>query len=285
MIINDISTKKYFFWFSVILILLFSFLEPAGTSGSSFLMRLFIWTLQIGFLVPCLILFHVGLQQSPFFDRLNDWLKILLSGLLGCLLFLPFALGLDYVMGLDDWSQVKNFAQAQDIVLEEIGGVFAPVLLTWAGMNAPRILQLNFSNATLSQPIEITSSSVTTDIPVGEKERDLSRCEGEFLAKFAKLIGTDIIYMMSELHYVRVVTIKGETLVLHNLKDAIAQLPSEYVGIQTHRSYWAASKHIESIKEKNGHTGLALSRGKTIPVSRRKLAEVKEFLAKQPERS
>jgi hypothetical protein len=281
MIINDISTKKYFFWFSVILILLFSFLEPAGTSGSSFLMRLFIWTLQIGFLVPCLILFHVGLQQSPFFDRLNDWLKILLSGLLGCLLFLPFALGLDYVMGLDDWSQVKNFAQAQDIVLEEIGGIFAPVLLTWAGMNAPRILQLNFSNATLSHPVETSTPDVTAD----EANDTTSPSEGEFLAKFAKLIGTDIIYMMSELHYVRVVTIKGETLVLHNLKDAIAQLPSEYVGIQTHRSYWAASKHIESIKEKNGHTGLALSRGKTIPVSRRKLAEVKEFLAKQPERS
>jgi DNA-binding LytR/AlgR family response regulator len=91
--------------------------------------------------------------------------------------------------------------------------------------------------------------------------------------------------MMSELHYVRVVTSKGETLVLHNLKDAIAQLPTEYSGIQTHRSYWAASKHIESIKEKNGQSSVVLSMDKTIPVSRRKLAEVREFLATQPERS
>jgi DNA-binding LytR/AlgR family response regulator len=82
-----------------------------------------------------------------------------------------------------------------------------------------------------------------------------------------------------------VVTSKGETLVLHNLKDAITQLPSEYSGIQTHRSYWAASKHIESMKEKNGQTSLVLSIGKTIPVSRRKLAEVKALLATQPERS
>jgi hypothetical protein len=281
MIINDISTKKYFFWFSVILILLFTFLEPAGTSGSSFLIRLLIWALQIGFLVPCLILFHVRLQQSPFFDRLNDWLKILLSGLLGCLVFLPFSLGIDYVMGLDDWSQVESFAQAQEIIFEEIGGVFAPVLLTWAGMNAPRILQLNFSSATLSQPAETARPDVTIDKPADPT----SQSKGEFITKFAKLIGTDVIYMMSELHYVRVVTSKGETLVLHNLKDAIAQLPTEYSGIQTHRSYWAASKHIESIKEKNGQSSVVLSMDKTIPVSRRKLAEVREFLATQPERS
>lgn len=245
------------------------------------MIRLLIWTLQIGFLVPCLILFHVGLQQSPFFDRLNDWLKILLSGLLGCLVFLPFSLGIDYVMGLDDWSQVESFTQAQEIIFEEIGGVFAPVLLTWAGMNAPRILQLNFSSTTLVQPDETARPDVTIDKPADPT----SQSKGEFITKFAKLIGTDIIYMMSELHYVRVVTSRGETLVLHNLKDAIAQLPTEYSGILTHRSYWAASKHIESIKEKNGQSSVVLSMDKTIPVSRRKLAEVREFLATQPERS
>lgn len=244
-------------------------------------MRLLIWTLKIGFLVPSLILFHMGLQQNRFFNRLNNWLKILLSGLLGCLFFLPFALGLDYIMGLDDWSQVNNLAQAKEIVFEEIGGVFPPVLLTWAGMNAPHILQINFSNTSSSQPVKTIPPDVSTD----EANDKTSQSENAFITKFAKLIGTDIIYMMSELHYVRVVTSKGETLVLHNLKDAIEELPAKYSGIQTHRSYWAATKHIESIKEKNGHRSLVLSMEKIIPVSRRKLGEVKAFLAKQPERS
>jgi DNA-binding LytR/AlgR family response regulator len=279
MIINDISTKKYFFWFSFVLILLFTFLEPAGTSEASFFERLFIWTLQISILVPSLIAFHIALQQSTIFERLNDWLKILLSGLLGCIFFLPFSLGLDYVMELDDWSQIQTLTQAQNIIFEEMGGVFAPVLLTWAGMNAPRILQLDFSNVPLSQPVEAIPPNVTAD----EANDATPPSESEFIAKFSKLIGTDIIYMMSELHYVRVVTSKGETLVLHNLKDAIAELSSAYNGIQTHRSYWAALKHIDSMKEKKGQSSLALSIGKTIPVSRRKLSEVKAFLAKQPE--
>jgi hypothetical protein len=225
--------------------------------------------------------FHIALQQSTIFDRLNDWLKIIFSGVMGSVFFLPFALGIDYVIGLDDWSQIQTWTQAQDIILEEMGGIFAPVLLTWAGMNAPRILQLNFSNAKLSQPVETMSSDITT----GEANDAVSAYESEFISKFSKLIGTDIIYMMSELHYVRVVTSKGERLVLHNLKDAIAELPSEYSGIQTHRSYWAASKHIKSIQDKNGQTSLVLSMGKIIPVSRRKLAEVKAFLAKQTEGS
>lgn len=244
-------------------------------------MRLLIWTLQISILVPSLIAFHIALQQSTIFDRLNDWLKIIFSGIMGSVFFLPFALGIDYVIGLDDWSQIQTWTQAQDIILEEMGGIFAPVLLTWAGMNAPRILQFNFSNPPLNKPFE----EITPDVTADEANDATSGSAGEFIAKFSKLIGTEIIYMMSELHYVRVVTSKGEALVLHNLKDAIAELPSEYSGIQTHRSYWAASKHIESMKEKNGQTSLVLSIGKIIPVSRRKLGEVKAFLTKQPERS
>jgi hypothetical protein len=276
MLVNDISTQKYFFWFSIFLIVLFTFLEPASTSEVTFWQRLFIWTIQISILVPALIVFHILLQLSPVFDRLNDWYKILLSGLMGCLFYMPFSLGIDYVMGLDDWSQVQNLAQAKGIIFDEIGGVFPPALLTWAAMNAPRILQLNFSSNTLNTKVEKSSLEATSD----NIKNESSQHETEFVAKFSNSIGLDIIYMMSELHYVRVVTANGETLVLHNLKDAIAELPLAYAGIQTHRSYWVASKYIDSIKEKSGQNILILSTGKTIPVSRRKMPEVKEFLVK-----
>jgi tRNA nucleotidyltransferase/poly(A) polymerase len=143
--------------------MLFTFLEPASTSEVTFWQRLFIWTLQISILVPSLIVFHILLQLIPVFDRLNDWFKILLSGLMGCLFFMPFSLSIDYVMGLDDWSQVQNLAQAKDIIFEEIGGVFPPALLTWAAMNAPRILQLNFSNTELNAKVEKSSLEVTSE--------------------------------------------------------------------------------------------------------------------------
>jgi len=104
--------------------------------------------------------------------------------------------------------------------------------------------------------------------------------KNEFLAKFSSEIGTDIIYLMSELHYIRVVTLKGEMLILHNLKDAISELPLDLIGIQTHRSFWVNKKYINSIEEKKLQKFLMLSNGRSIPVSRRRLSSVKKFLKK-----
>jgi DNA-binding LytR/AlgR family response regulator len=48
-----------------------------------------------------------------------------------------------------------------------------------------------------------------------------------------------------------VVTLKGQMLILHNLKDANSELPVDLIGIQTHRSFWVNIKYIDSIIEKN----------------------------------
>lgn len=276
MLINNSETQKYFFWISIFLILLFTFLQPAATSGAGFWVRLLIWTIQIGILVPSLIFIHIQLQRNHFFDQLNDWNKLLLSGFMGCFLFLPFALLIDYLMGLDDWSKINNIAQAQNIILNEIGGMFPPAMLTWAAINTPRILNLNFSNKSSSELVQskayVANAHEAREAPPLEKS--------EFFNKFSKSIGTEIIYMMSELHYVRVVTMTGEMLILHNLKDAISELPSEFTGIQTHRSFWVCLKYIDTIKEKRNRSVLMLSNGKSIPISRRRLGRVKELLDK-----
>jgi DNA-binding LytR/AlgR family response regulator len=102
----------------------------------------------------------------------------------------------------------------------------------------------------------------------------------EFLAKFSYKIGIDIIYLMSELHYIRVVTLKGEMLILYNLKDAISELPVDLIGIQIHRSFWVNLKYIEKIIKKKLQNILILSNGKSVPVSRRRLSLVKNFLRK-----
>jgi DNA-binding LytR/AlgR family response regulator len=85
---------------------------------------------------------------------------------------------------------------------------------------------------------------------------------------------------MSELHYIRVVTLKGQMLILHNLKDAISELPLDLIGIQTHRSFWVNIKYVDSTMVKKLQNFLMLSNGNSIPVSRRRLRLVKDFLEK-----
>ncbi len=266
MIINNRSTQKYFFWVSVFLILLFTLLNPAGTLGVDFGLRLLIWTVQIGVLVPTFIIIHIKLQKIQIFDHLNDWCKILLSGLIGCFFFLPFGLAIDYVTGLDDWSKFRNLSESYTIVINEIGSLFPTAILTWVVINAPRILNLNFSKISSVEQVKLMPSEQTPN--------------NEFLAKFSYKIGTDIIYLMSELHYIRVVTLKGEMLILYNLKDAISELPVDLIGIQIHRSFWVNLKYIEKIMKKKLQNVLMLSNGKSVPVSRRRLSLVKNFLRK-----
>jgi len=276
MIINNRSTQKYFFWVSVFLILLFTFLNPAGTLGVEFGLRLLIWTVQIGILVPAFIIIHIKLQKIKILDHLNDWCKILLSGLIGCFFFLPFGLAIDYVTGLDDWSKFRNLSESYTIVINEIGSLFPTAILTWVAINAPRILNFNFSKISPVEQVKLIPSEQT---PNYKKQFD-SISKNEFLAKFSDKIGTDIIYLMSELHYIRVVTLKGEMLILHNLKDAISELPVDLIGIQTHRSFWVNLKYIEKIIKKKLQSVLILSNGKSVPVSRRRISLVKNFLRK-----
>ena len=266
MIINNRSTQKYFFWVSVFLILLFTLLNPAGTLGVDFGLRLLIWTVQIGVLVPTFIIIHIKLQKIKIFDHLNDWYKILLSGLIGCFFYLTFGLAIDYVTGLDDWSKFRNLSESYTIVINEIGSIFPTAILTWVAINAPRILNFNFSKISAVEQVKLMPSEQTPN--------------NEFLAKFSYKIGTDIIYLMSELHYIRVVTLKGEMLILYNLKDAISELPVDLIGIQIHRSFWVNLKYIEKIIKKKLQNILILSNGKSVPVSRRKLSLVKNFLRK-----
>lgn len=267
MIINNRSTQKYFFWVSVFLILLFTLLNPAGTLGVDFGLRLLIWTVQIGILVPTFIIIHIKLQKVQIFDHLNDWYKILLSGLIGCFFFLPFDLAIDYVTGLDDWSKFRNLSESYTIVINEISSLFPTAILTWVAINAPRILNFNFSKISAVEQVKLMPSEQTPN--------------NEFLAKFSYKIGTDIIYLMSELHYIRVVTLKGEMLILYNLKDAISELPVDLIGIQIHRSFWVNLKYIEKIIKKKLQNILILSNGKSVPVSRRRISLVKNFLRKK----
>jgi DNA-binding LytR/AlgR family response regulator len=154
--------------------------------------------------------------------------------------------------------------------------MFPPTILTWVAINAPRILNLNFSNISHNKKVQSTSLEETPN----DKKQFNSVSKNEFLAKFSDEIGTDIIYLVSEWHYIRVVTSKGEMLILHNLKDAISELPSDLIGIQTHRSFWVSLKYIDSISEKKPQCLLMLSNGNSIPVSRRRLGLVKDFLEK-----
>ena len=79
-------------------------------------------------------------------------------------------------------------------------------------------------------------------------------------------LGTALLSLSAEDHYVRVTTREGSDLVLCRLSDAVAEL-APALGERVHRSWWVAKEAVASVERQNGKVSLALVNGETVPVS------------------
>lgn len=95
--------------------------------------------------------------------------------------------------------------------------------------------------------------------------------------RMSRHLGTQIIALQAQDHYVRVVTPLGAELILYRFCDAIRELPPE-LGVQVHRSYWVARPAVEKLLHRGGRDYLLLNNGERVPVSRTYLADVRRIL-------
>ena len=91
--------------------------------------------------------------------------------------------------------------------------------------------------------------------------------------RLPRRLGTDLIYLTVDDHYVKAHTSAGSAIILMRFADAVAELSDH--GLQVHRSYWVARRYLKRLVQKEGRTVLRLSNGQEIPVSRTYLAAVR----------
>ena len=94
--------------------------------------------------------------------------------------------------------------------------------------------------------------------------------------RLPRKLGTDLIYLKVEDHYVKAHTTEGSSLILMRFADAVAELSAH--GLQVHRSYWVARRYMKRVMPKDGRTFLRLTTGQEIPVSRTYLRAVRAAL-------
>lgn len=99
--------------------------------------------------------------------------------------------------------------------------------------------------------------------------------ENPLLARLPPALGSDIIALEMEDHYVRVHTALGSELVLMRMRDAAEHL-SEWDGRQVHRSWWVARGAVEDVIREGRNVRLLLGRGIEAPVSRAQVSELKQ---------
>ena len=96
-----------------------------------------------------------------------------------------------------------------------------------------------------------------------------------FLDRLPAALGSDLIALEMEDHYVRAHTALGSELILMRMRDAVGELAG-LEGAQVHRSWWVARDAVEDVKRDGRNVRLVLPGGLEAPVSRTRLQELKD---------
>ena len=78
-------------------------------------------------------------------------------------------------------------------------------------------------------------------------------------------LGRDVIFLKSEDHYVRICTTRGESLIMIRFSDITTALDA--IGMQVHRSYWIAHRHVVKLERRRNGGLLHLTGDHQVPVS------------------
>ena len=160
-----------------------------------------------------------------------------------------------------------------------IVGIFVWLFGVFLDQSFGRSLLGLFTAMTYTIPITI---GVTLLFKLSEKPSEVAESNSpdvRFFERIPKHLGRDLISLNSQDHYVKVTTSMGSELILMRLSDAIMELEG-FDGLQPHRSWWIAKKHVKQINTVNNKKSIELSNGELVPISRAKIKDVSSYLNK-----
>lgn len=126
--------------------------------------------------------------------------------------------------------------------------------------------------ATTATPLALVVAPQPTPIQAAPPQNPLAN---PLVDQLPPELGSDIIALEMEDHYVRVHTALGSALVLMRLRDAMA-LVGDLEGMQVHRSWWVARAAVEDVQRDGRNIRLTLARGLEAPVARAKVAYLRD---------
>lgn len=156
--------------------------------------------------------------------------------------------------------------------------VTAVITIPWVLFNA-RIGASHAGRATAKEPAPESKESGAT---VGGALSAAASSPSLFLRRIPAKLGTELLCIATEDHYLRVVTERGSDLILFRLSDAVNELKS-LPGQQVHRSYWVAERAVATVEQSGNRTFLVLTNGTKVPVSQTFLPAIRQagWLEKQ----
>ncbi len=256
------------------LALLLAVFEPGPTRHLGFPLALLHWLLHVGIglliataVARGLLAFRAGWRPLPL---------VLVSGTLAAWLFAPLAVGLEALFPAapaaleTDWLDRLEARGGASRVAAEALQLWPEFLLAWVVINLPPVLLAPAGGrgpATQASP---------GDDPEPRARPGEGGAARSLLERLPPALGRDLVSLSADLHYLHVHTREGRTMLMGSLAEAEAALGER--GIRIHRSHWVALAHVRRVQPSANGWVCELSDGRRLPVSRRRLGEVRRVL-------
>ncbi len=249
-----------------VLTLILWLLRPAAAEGLTATTSFVFWALHVAIALPLLYGAQELLGRARVLDRFSPISLTVTAGALGALAFTPFAIGLDALFA------APNDSEDTGPVLKMWAGEFAafvfPITLVWILLNARALSKLS------------VPQMIVDDSSGGEPSLEVSDDEREFWTRMPKPLGRNIVAVSAELHYLRVYTTLGDTLILFGFGRSLDVL-QRFDGIQIHRSHWVAIDHVTDLVRDGGSLRAKLTNDIDLPVSRANAKALNERVDEQ----
>jgi hypothetical protein len=256
--------------------------EPSASDGFGLPARLVFWLAHVSSALFLFELAQIYLGRIALFERLKPLALIMLVGVMGAFLFAIFnLLVLDRVVfltgGLMDPEPVSFYG-----LMEELRDSGTKSVLFWVLLNSPRLIII-----AQQTDMDVVDQQPRPDVdPVLADATDRSAEVGgpllDLLSRLPRRIGTDIVAISADLHYLRVYTTAGEALILMSIGRAVEAL-SVIQGQRVHRSHWVALDHVLSLESDGDRVLCRLKTGLELPVSRTYRTKLRAALAARDE--
>jgi hypothetical protein len=260
-----------------LLIVLFVVMEPEASRGLGWVDRIVFWSFNVGLALGAMYAAS-WLVLPRVLRRLPAWFALLLAGIVGALLVAPLGYLSEQVLPgvlqaapdegwLDDFGELGVW---QGIVAEFLE-VAPEFLAVWMAINLPFLT----SRPTFNNPGGRDGDGnhdVPIDVQKAEAGQYAEKVRNEFLSGIPESLGTDVLAISSDLHYLHVYTDLGRCMILGSLRRAADAMGED--GMCVHRAHWVARSAIVKIIKDGQQWYCVLKNDLRVPVSRRKKSTV-----------
>jgi hypothetical protein len=242
-------------------------LGPFGSSNVPLPVRIVSWT---GFALLGYIFYRPMDAVATWAHRALDlprWALLIATCLIATF---PMSVAIIAISSLPDapsWPGLESAMATYFSVLVIGGAVTAFFNLAKPGQAAP-----DAAPPPMAAPAPMPAPMLT---PVFAPHPDPAPPPSPLFDQLPAELGSAIIALEMEDHYLRVHTLLGSALVLMRLRDGIALL-GELEGMQVHRSWWVARHAVEEVVRDGRNIRLKLPRGLEAPVARANVAALRD---------